>query len=236
MSDCLVACLRRILALQAYLPTVQDIYVPHSPSLEPSRRAPIPELMPFRLHWVFNDLPEGVYSVVTSEDVTRLLVMLYEWLPVECKPAREYTPVRLMRSLEHPGLPAWVDYPALQEELEALACRCQQLTNAPNAGNCPQCWNPVQVTTRQQGEPGFLECAGCHQTWPTQENLNQDRIARIRKHDQPGITITWRQVLDLWEGVYSRKTLEKYRRIGLFHPHQGCYDLAEVNHALGTRI
>ena len=236
MNDSLAAVLQRVLALQAYLPTVQDIYVPHSPSLEPSRRAVIPELLPFSLHRVFNDLPEGVYSVVTSEDVTRILGILYEWIPGECKPARVFTPVRLMHALTHPALSAWEDYPALQEELEALACRCQQLANAPTAGNCPHCWNPVQVTTRSEGEPGFLECAGCHTTWATQENLNQDRIARIRKHDQPGITITWRQVIGIWDGVYSRKTLEKYRRQGVFHSHQGCFDLAEVNHALTSRI
>lgn len=227
---------RRILALQPYLPTVQDIYFLHSPSLEPSRRAPVPELLPFSLHKVFNDLPEGVYSVVTAEDLTRLLGILYAWLPDECKPGSDYTPSRLMEELQHPGLSTWEDYELLEEELEALACRCQQLTATPTMGNCPACWNPIHHTTRQEGEPGYLECAGCHHTWPNQESLTSDRLNRIRAHDQPGITITWKQVLDLWQPLWARKTLEKYRRLGILHQYQGCFDLAQVNHALTTRI
>lgn len=235
MCDCLVACLRRILALQEELPTVQDIYFPHSPSLEPSRLAPVPELLPFGLHKVFNDLPEGVYSVVTAEDLTRLLGILYAWLPDECKPGSDYTPSRLMEALQHPGLSTWEDYDALCQELEALVERCQQLTASPTMGNCPACWNPIHTTTRQEGETGFLECAGCHHTWPNQESLTRDRLTRIRAHDQPGITITWSQLLDLWQPLWARKTLEKYRRLGLFHQHQGCFDLAEVNLTLAAR-
>lgn len=235
MSDCLVACLKRILALQEGLPTVQDIYYPHSPSLEPSRNALNPNFLPFSLHKVFNDLPEGMHSVFTAEDLTHLLAMIYDWMPDWAKPKPGYTPSRLMEALQHPGLPAWEDYPALKDELEALACRCQQLISSPTMGNCPACWNPIHNTTRQEGEAGFLECAGCHRTWPNQESLTSDRLARIRHHDQPGITITWSQLLDLWQPLWARKTLEKYRRLGLFHQHQGCFDLAQVNHALTER-
>lgn len=236
MSDGLVACLRRILTLQESLPTVQDIYYPHSPSLEPSQRAPIPELLPFSLHKVFNDLPEGAYSVVTAEDLTRLLAILYAWLPEECKSGSDYTPSRLMEALQHPGLPAWEDYEQLTSEMEALYDRCQHLTAQSGVeGNCPACWNPIHNTTRQEGEPGHLECAGCHHTWPNQESLTSDRLARIRAHNQPGITITWQQVLDLWQPIWARKTLEKYRRLGLFQQHQGCFDLAEVNLTLAAR-
>lgn len=235
MSDCLVAYLRRILALQESLLTVQDIYFPHSPSLEPSRLAPVPELLPFGLHKVFNDLPKGVYSVVTAEDLTHLLAILYAWLPDSCKPHRDYTSSRLMEALQHPGLPAWEDYELLEEELEALVERCQQLTSSPTMGNCPDCWNPIHSTTRQEGEPGYLECAGCHRTWPNQDSLTRDRLNRIRAHDQPGITITWSQLVHLWEGAWARKTLEKYRRLGILHQHQGCFDLAEVNLTLAAR-
>lgn len=235
MCDCLVACLRGILALQEGLPTVQDIYYLHSPSLEPSRRVPVPELLPFSLHKVFNDLPAGVYSVFTAEDLTHLLAMIYDWLPDWAKPKPGYTPSRLMHSLQHPGLSTWEDYELLEEELEALACRCQQLASPSHMGNCPACWNPIYTTTRQEGEPGYLECAGCHHTWPNQESLTRDRLTRIRAHDQSGITITWSQLLDLWQPLWARKTLEKYRRLGLFHQHQGCFDLAEVNQTLAAR-
>lgn len=206
MSDCLVACLRRILALQESLLTVQDIYFSHSSSLEPSRLAPVRELLPFGLHKVFNDLPKGVYSVVTAEDLTCLLAILYAWLPDSCKPHRDYTPSRLMEALQHPGLPAWEDYEQLTSELEALLDRCQQLTSSPTMGNCPACWNPIHNTTRQEGEVGYLECAGCHHTWPNQASLTSDRLARIRAHDTPGITITWSQ----WVCVARQKTGRVY--------------------------
>ena len=228
-----VNCLKQILSLQARLPTVRDIYYPRGLTLEHAPNPGNPEHLPFRLHKLFNDLPQGVYSVFTVEDLSRVLAVIYAWLSEGVKPNPNYTLTRLLEALQHPELPSWNDYDTLTHELETLLARCRKLTTITRpAGNCPYCWQPIQTTTRTPGSPGFLECVGCHHTWPNHASLTDDRLFRVRHYDQPGITITWPQLLDIWQPYWSRKTLEKHRRQGLLVQHQGGYDLAQVNASL----
>lgn len=182
-----VNCLKQTLSLQARLPTVRDIYYPRGLTLEHAPNPGNPEHLPFRLHKLFNDLPQGVYSVFTVEDLSRVLAVIYAWLPEGVKPNPNYTLTRLLEALQHPELPSWNDYDTLTHELETLLARCRKLTTITRpAGNCPYCWQPIQTTTRTPGSPGFLECVGCHHTWPNHASLTDDRLFRVRHYDQPG--------------------------------------------------